>query len=92
MRRSPVFRVRQRAHAILLSAKDYRIDQLVDIFEVDRDTITRWLDRWDEDRFDGLEDAPRSFAPALDSGRGRRLELFADPGGTLCLASPRSDD
>ncbi len=63
MRTSPVFRVRQRAHAILLSAKAYRIDQLIDIFEVDRDTITRWLDRWDEDRFEGLEDAPRSGRP-----------------------------
>ena len=63
MRTSSVFRVRQRAHAILLSAKAYRIDQLVDIFEVDRDTITRWLDRWDEDQFDGLEDAPRSGRP-----------------------------
>lgn len=63
MRTSPVFRVRQRAHAIVLSAKGYRIDQLVDIFEVDRDTITRWLDRWDEDHFDGLQDAPRSGRP-----------------------------
>jgi len=66
---SLVFRVRQRAHAILLSAKGYRIDQLVDIFfpdlrsGVDRDTITRWLDRWQEDHFDGLEDAPRSGRP-----------------------------
>jgi len=55
--------VRQRAHAILLSAKGYCIDQLVDIFFVDRDTITRWLDRWQEDHFDGLEDAPRSGRP-----------------------------
>ncbi len=62
-RTSLVFRTHQRAHAILLSAKGYRIDQLVDIFFVDRDTITRWLDRWSEDQFDGLKDAPRSGRP-----------------------------
>ena len=60
-RTSPVFRTRQRAQAILLSARGYRIDQLVDIFEVDRDTITRWLNHWDNDR--GLDDAPRSGRP-----------------------------
>ena len=63
LRTSPVFRTRQRAHAILLSAKAYRIDQLIEIFEVDRDTITRWLNRWDKDHFDGLDDAPRSGRP-----------------------------
>lgn len=62
-RTSPVFRTRQRAHAILLSAKAYRINQLVDSFEVDRDTITRWLNRWDKDQFDGLDDASRSGRP-----------------------------
>lgn len=71
-RTSLIFRTRQRAHAILLSAKGYRIDQLVEIFFVDRDTITRWLDRWDEDHFDGLEDAPRS-------GRPRSIPVEQEP-------------
>ena len=50
-RTSLIFRTRQRAHAILLSAKGYRIDQLVEIFFVDRD---RWLDRWDLVQFQGV--------------------------------------
>jgi len=33
-------RLRQRAHAILLSAKGYKIDTLADIFETGRDAIS----------------------------------------------------
>ena len=43
-RNGPTHRVRQRAQAILLSARGYKIDQLADIFECDRDTISQWLD------------------------------------------------
>jgi len=51
---SPNARVRQRAHAVLLSSKRYPINQIADIFEVDRDTVSRWLSNWDEQHFDGL--------------------------------------
>ncbi|MDP3010731.1 MAG: helix-turn-helix domain-containing protein, partial [Methylococcales bacterium] len=54
------FRVRQRAHAILLSSKGYAIAKLQDIFEVDRDTISIWLDRFERQGIVGLEDMPRS--------------------------------
>lgn len=57
-------RERQRAHAILLSDKGYRLDQLADIFEADRDTISRWLDDWREHGIDGLRDAPKPGRPA----------------------------
>lgn len=62
-------RIRQRAHAVLLNAKGYKIDTLADIFEVDRDTVSAWLDRWengDDDQEAGtqhLGDAPRSGRP-----------------------------
>ena len=39
-RTSLIFLTRQRAHAILLSAKGYRIDQLLDSFSVDRAPLT----------------------------------------------------
>ena len=32
--------VRRRTHAILLSARGYSIDQIADIYEVDRDTVS----------------------------------------------------
>ena len=63
MKTHPVHQVRQRAHAILLSAKHYRINQLADIFDVDRDTITNWLNRWDQGGLDGLLNQPRSGRP-----------------------------
>lgn len=63
MRTSKSFKVRQRAHAILLSAKKIRIDLLSDIFEVDRDTISEWIRRWEKKGVQGLADAPRSGRP-----------------------------
>lgn len=56
-------RERMRAHAILLSAKGYCLDQLADIFEADRDTVSRWLDDWIAYGLEGLSDAPRPGRP-----------------------------
>lgn len=61
----PNFRVRQRAHAILLSSKGYPIARLQDIFEVDRDTVSIWLDRFDCQGIVGLENMPRSGRPPI---------------------------
>ena len=41
-------RERQRAHALLLSQRSYIVPDLADLFEVDRDTITYWMDRWQD--------------------------------------------
>ena len=50
---------RQRARAVLLSAKGFTLEQLADIFSVDRDTVSGWLNLWQERRLDGLADAPK---------------------------------
>ncbi len=63
----PTARQRQRAHAVLLSAGGYRLDQLADILRSDRDTLSGWLDHWQEHGFDGLADAPKS-------GRHRKID------------------
>ena len=39
-------RLRQRAQAILLSARGYRVEDLAALFEMDRDTVSLWLERW----------------------------------------------
>lgn len=62
---APSHRQRVRAHALLPSAKGYALDQLADIFEADRDTISRWLDDWQEHGLAGLQDAPRPGRPRL---------------------------
>jgi transposase len=52
-----------RAHAILLSARRYSINQLADIFAVDRESVTAWLVRWEESGTKGLDDDPKSGRP-----------------------------
>jgi transposase len=56
-------RQRMRAHAILLSARCFSIDQIAAIYEVDRDRVSVWLERWQAAQFDGLEDGPRPGRP-----------------------------
>jgi len=56
-------RQRQRAQAVLLSAKNYSLDQIADVIEVDRETISRWLDLWQDRGLTGLIDAPKSGRP-----------------------------
>ena len=56
-------RVRQRAHAILLSSQGMSVNELTTIFSTSRNTICSWLDRWDARQLEGLADHPRSGAP-----------------------------
>lgn len=61
----PSARVRQRAQAVYLSSRGYRLEHLAELFEVDRDTVSSWLDGWDERGVRGLYDAPRAGRPLL---------------------------
>ena len=54
--------LRTRAHTILLSSRKFSIDEIANIYEVDRDTVSLWLDRWEKTGLDGLKD---------QAGRGR---------------------
>lgn len=56
-------RVRQRAHAVLLSAQGYTLDQAADVLRVDRDAVSRWLARWERGGLSALADAPKSGRP-----------------------------
>lgn len=72
-------RQRQRAHAILLSAKGYTREHLALMFEVHVDTISRWLDNWNQHKLDGLADAaksgrPRKITPEIDTVLRELLE------------------
>lgn len=61
----PSARTRMRAHAILLSARGYSIDQIANIYEQDRDRVSLWLDWWGDYEYEGLADDPRSGRPAI---------------------------
>ena len=58
--------VRQRSHCILLSYQKYKISELMEIFQVSRNTIYNWLNNWEAWGLVGLYDCP---------GRGRK-KLF----------------
>ncbi len=66
-------RERMRAHAVLLSGKGYNLEQLADIFEADRDTVSRWLDDWQVLGLAGLSDAPKPGRPAKLDERGHAI-------------------
>ena len=56
-------RIRQRAHAVLLSAQKRPIKEIAEIFQVHRDTVARWIKHWESSGVQGLADDPRPGAP-----------------------------
>lgn len=80
----PTPRQRQRAHAVLLSAKGYTLDQLADILGVGRDAISGWLDAWQARGVSGLADAPKS-------GRRRKIEAQVEAELLDLLENPTPD-
>ena len=63
MLQSEDYREISRCRAMMLSHKGYTINDLSDIFDVDRDTITNWLDKYKSEGISGLKDLPRSGRP-----------------------------
>jgi transposase len=72
---SKYYRVRQRAHCIMLSGQGYSTTQLQDIFQVDRITIYHWFDAWESRRLCGLYDK---------KGRGRHQKLTQEHKEQIC--------
>jgi transposase len=63
MKNSHSARVRMRSHSIVLSSEGYSIDKIADIYHVDRDSVSSWIDRWEQSGTEGLYDKPRSGKP-----------------------------
>ncbi len=59
------FRVRHRSHAILLSQQGSTREEIARICRVQRDTVSLWIDAWQEFGFQGLEDNQRSGRPPI---------------------------
>ena len=56
-------RVRRRAHIILLSAERFTICELARVYQIDRDTVSSTLTRWEKEGIEGLFDGERSGRP-----------------------------
>ena len=65
----PSRRARMRAHSLLLSHQGLSIPHIARIYQVDRRSVSSWIDRWQTQGFVGLYDPP---------GAGRRPTLSAD--------------
>jgi transposase len=63
--KSENFRVRNRAHAILLSFQKYPIDEIAVICGVHRNTVSRWIERWNEFGLQGLSDVEKDGRPPI---------------------------
>ncbi len=59
------FRIRNRSHAILLSCSKFPIAEIAKICRVDRDTVSLWIDNWNEFGFNGLEDEEKPGRPPI---------------------------
>lgn len=56
-------RERVRAQAVFLSAKGFDLETLAVIFVVDRDTASRWLERFEQGGVEALRDADKPGRP-----------------------------
>ena len=54
VRNGPYPYLRERAHAVLLSSRGYPMQQIADIFDVQYQTVSRWIDDWDDYGLRGL--------------------------------------
>lgn len=57
------YRYRARAHSILLSSRKFAINKIADIYQVDRDTVSIWIDAWEKYGLVGIFDEPKSGRP-----------------------------
>lgn len=80
----PTHRQRQRAQAVLLSAKGYTLEQIADVVGAGRNTVSGWLDAWQERGLSGLADAPKP-------GRDRKITAALEAELLGLLENPTPD-
>jgi transposase len=65
MKTNEKHRVRMRAHSILLSGQGYNIDEIADIYQVHRNSVSELLSEWEEKGNESLADNPKSGRPPI---------------------------
>ena len=56
---------RRRAHAVLLSNKQFTMDQIALILDATRETVGYWFNSWEQKGLKGLDDLPRPGQDAI---------------------------
>ena len=60
MNTEPKRRVRMRAHSILLSSKGIGINEIAKIYQVHRNSVSSWIDKWETSGGNGfIRSAPK---------------------------------
>jgi len=85
MKRKEIGRVSQRAHMVLLSAKQWAVPRIAALFEVSPATVRAWIRKFEAEGPKGLYDEGRSGRPRtapeiighVETGRGR-FDSFED--------------
>lgn len=87
-------RTRMRAHAVLLSERRYSLEQIADIYQVDRDRVSQWLEWWEAEHLAGLDDGPRSGRPPklTEAERQEALKITVQEPRTLKTGLKRIAD
>ena len=55
--------VRTRCQMILLSSQEYMVSEIAELTLFNEDSVLYWLDRYERQGLEGLEDRPRSGRP-----------------------------
>ena len=64
-RSHPSRRARMRAHSLLLSHQGYSMPHIARVYQVDRRSVSGWIDRWHTRGLVGLYDQPGAGRPPL---------------------------
>jgi transposase len=64
MKADTSFRARARAHSLLLSDQGATIKDIAKTYQVDRDTVSSWITKWEHQGAQSLHDKPRSGRPS----------------------------
>ena len=64
MKADTSFRARARAHSLLLSDQGAPIKNIAKTYQVDRDTVSSWITKWEHQGAQSLHDKPRSGRPS----------------------------
>ena len=59
----PTYSVRMRAHGILMSYEGYRVQEIAQVYNVCRQSVSIWIRAWDSKGLLGLMDKPRRGRP-----------------------------
>ncbi len=64
--------LRERAHAVLLSSRGYSMQQIAEIFEVQYQTVSHWIDNWDDYGLRGLYKGHDGGRPSIYTPQDER--------------------